>query len=75
MTIRHNTWPRMEADLTHPLCEVGLVPWVCLMVINYCQATLLKDGFLQEDIALLTYDLLLVTWIWQPKTLTKFLYL
>lgn len=65
----------MEADLTHPLREVGLVPWACLMVINYCQATLLKDGFLQEDIALLTYDLLLVTWIWLPKTLTKFLYL
>lgn len=26
VTKMHNTWPRMEADPTHPLCEAGLVP-------------------------------------------------
>lgn len=46
----------MEPDLTHSLCEVGLVPWACLMVMNYCQATLLRDGLLQEEIALLSID-------------------
>lgn len=50
----------MEPDLTHSLCEVGLVPWACLMVMNYCQATLLRDGLLREEIALLSIDPCLV---------------
>lgn len=54
VTKTHNTQPRMEPDLTHSLCEVGLVPWACLMVMNYCQATLLRDGLLREEIALLS---------------------